>query len=43
LPNQTGISAAILFLGGLLMWWLSHIQIKAKSKQAECDALPDVC
>ncbi|MCU4675039.1 MFS transporter [Catenovulum sp. 2E275] len=43
LPNQTGTSAAILFAGGLLMWWLSHLQLKAKSKQAECNALPDAC
>ena len=35
-PNQTGYVAAALFLGGLLMWLLSYIQISGnKTKQAQ--------
>jgi len=32
LPNETGYVAAALFLGGFIMWLLSYLQLKNKSK-----------
>ncbi|MDX1266035.1 MAG: hypothetical protein R3311_01570, partial [Oceanisphaera sp.] len=34
-PHQTGYVAAALFIGGLMMWLLSYLQIAQKQPAAE--------
>lgn len=43
LPNSSGMVAAALFTGGLVMWWLSYIQIKAKAQQKACGVVAEAC
>ena len=34
-PNQTGYVAAALFLGGLVMWFLSYLQLNKQQPEAQ--------